>query len=173
MVEVERLWQDREPYPTIAIIDSKSIKNADTANAKGYDSAKKVSGIKLHLAVDILGLPLAMHVTTADKSDKAGAREMLACSFCALLGIKKVLVDGGYRGSTFNDFVKNIYGAEVEVVKRNELHKFAVLPKRWIVERSFGWLDKNRRLWKNCERNLHSSKQFTVIAFISILLKRY
>ena len=173
MVEFERVWQDRVPYPTLAIIDSKSIKNADTANSKGYDSAKKVSGIKLHLAVDILGLPLAMHVTTADKTDKAGATALLSSHFCNLIGIKKVVVDGGYIGATFAHFVKTIYGAEVEVVKRNELHKFKVLPKRWIVERSFGWLDKNRRLWKNCERKLHTSMQFTVLAFISILLNRY
>ena len=165
--------QDREPYPTLAIIDSKSIKNTDTAKSKGYDTAKKVSGIKLNLAVDILGLPLAMYVTTADKTDKTGAREMLSCNFCNLLGIKKILVDGGYRGTTFADFVKTVYGAEVEVVKRNEIHKFEVLPKRWIVERSFGWLEKNRRLWKNCERKLHHSMQITTIAFISVLLKRY
>lgn len=102
-----------------------------------------------------------MHVTTADKSDKAGAIEMLACNFFNLPGIKKILVDGGYAGTTFADFVKTIYGAQVEVVK---------LPKRWIAERSFGWLYKNRRLWM---RNLQSSIQFTVIAFTSILLKRY
>ena len=125
------------------------------------------------MAVDILGLPLAIYVTTANKSDKAGAMEMLACNFFNLLGIKKILVDGVYTGSTFSDFVKNIYVAKVEVVKRNELHKFKILPKRWIVERSFGWLDKARRLWKNCERKLHYSMQFTVLAFISILLKRY
>ena len=98
---------------------------------------------------------------------------MLACNFFNLLGIKKVLVDGGDSGESFSGFVKTVYAADVEVVKRNELHKFAVLPNRWIVERSFGWLDKNRRLWKNCERKLHHSKQFTVLAFISILLKRY
>ena len=173
MVENERIWQDRQPYPTLAIIDSKSIKNTDTAKSKGYDTAKKVSGIKLHLAVDILGLPLAMYVTTADKTDKTGAREMLSCNFCNLLGIKKILVDGGYSGTTFADFVNTVYAAQVEVVKRNELHKFTVLPKRWIVERSFGWLDKSRRLWKNCERKLHTSMQITVLAFISILLRRY
>lgn len=98
---------------------------------------------------------------------------MLACNFSNLLGIKKVIVDGGYSGTTFADFVKTVYGAEVEVVKRNEIHKFEVLPKRWIVERSFGWLDKNRRLWKNFKRKLHNSKQFTLLAFISILLKKY
>jgi transposase len=173
LVKAERIWQDREPYPTIAILDSKSIRNTDTAKSKGYDAGKKVSGIKLHLAVDILGLPLAIYVTTADKSDKAGAKEMLSLNFSNLLGIKKIMVDGGYSGTSFADFVKTVYGAEVEIVKRNELHKFEVLPKRWIIERSFGWLEKNRRLWKNCERILHTSKQFTVLAFISILLKRY
>ena len=108
-----------------------------------------------------------MHVTTADKSDKAGATAMLACNFSTLLGIKKLIVDGGYSGANFADFVKTVYAADVEVVKRNEFHKFTVLPKRWIVERSFGWY---RRLWM---RKLHTSMQFTVLAFISILLKRY
>ena len=98
---------------------------------------------------------------------------MLSCNFFNLLGIKKILVDGGYIGDTFADFVNTVYAAQVEVVKRNELHKFTVLPKRWIVERSFGWLDKSRRLWKNCERKLHTSMQITILAFISILLKRY
>ena len=172
-MENERKCQDREPFPTLVIIDSKSIKNADTAKLKGYDAAKKVSGIKLHMAVDILGLPLAMHVTTADKSDKAGASEMISFNFFTLLGIKKLIVDGGYSGAKFADFVKTVYAADVAVVKRNQLHKFTVLPKRWIVERSFGWLDKNRRLWKNCERKLHNFMQFTVLAFISILLKRF
>ena len=159
--------------PTLAIIDSKSIKNADTAELKGYDAAKKVSGIKIHMGVDTLGLPLAIYATTANVSDKMGAREMLVLNSYNFLNVKKILVDGGYIGKPFADYVKKVQGAEVEVVKRNELHTFAVLPKRWIVERSFGWLEKNRRLWKNCERRLQHSLQFTVLAFISILLKRY
>jgi transposase len=64
-------------------------------------------------------------------------------------------------------------GGEALVVKRNELHKFVVLPKRWVVERSFGWLEKNHRLWKNCERKIHNTLEMTVLAFISLLLKRY
>jgi transposase len=63
-------------------------------------------------------------------------------------------------------------GAEVEVVKRNELHRFAVLPKRWVVERTFGWLEKYRRLWKNCERKIHSTLQMTVLAFILATSKK-
>ena len=90
---------------------------------------------------------------------------MLTCNFSTLLGIKKVIVDGCYSGANFADFVKTVYAAQVDVVKRNEFHKFTVLPKRWLVERSFAWLDKNRRLWM---RKLHTSMQFTVLAFISI-----
>ena len=86
---------------------------------------------------------------------------------------KKLLADGGYTGENFANEIKRISGAEVEVVKRNELHTFAVLPKRWIVERSFAWLDKYRRLWKNCERKLQNSFQMISLAFIRLLLKRY
>ena len=87
--------------------------------------------------------------------------------------LKKIMADGGYTGDNFAQAVKSICGAEVEVVKRNELHTFAVLPKRWIVERTFGWLDKCRRLWKNCERLLHNSLQMIFLAFIRLLLARY
>ena len=85
----------------------------------------------------------------------------------------KVLVDGGYTGEDFATSVKEIIGADVEVVKRNELHKFAVLPKRWIVERSLGWLEDYRLLWKNCERKIHNTLQAVKLAFISLLLRRY
>jgi transposase len=87
--------------------------------------------------------------------------------------VAKVLCDGGYSGENFARAVKVLIGAEVEVVKRNELHRFAVLTKRWVVERSFGWLEKFHQLWKNCERKIHSTLQMTVLAFISLLLKRY
>lgn len=86
--------------------------------------------------------------------------------------VQNVLVDGGYRGEPFANRVKEIIGATVEVVKRSELHTFAVIPKRWVVERSFGWLEKCRRLWKNCERKLNTSLQMVVLAFLVLLLKR-
>lgn len=83
------------------------------------------------------------------------------------------MADGGYTGEKFADGVKLLIDAEVEVVKRNELHSFKVLPKRWIVERCFAWLDKCRRLWKNCERKLSTSLQMVNLAFIALLLRRY
>ncbi|BET28761.1 hypothetical protein wCauATS_09630 [Wolbachia pipientis] len=89
-----------------------------------------------------------------------------------LSGVKNVLVDAGYTGKNFVTQIKTIIGATVEVIKRNELRSFVVLPKRWVVERSFAWLEKCRRLWKNCERKLNTSLQMVVLAFTALLLKK-
>ncbi len=98
---------------------------------------------------------------------------MLGIKAEELSGVKKILVDGGYSGENFaNQAKEKIQGVEVEVVKRSELHSFKVLPKRWIVERSFGWLEKCRRLWKNCERKLQTSLQMVVLAFLRLCIKR-
>lgn len=86
--------------------------------------------------------------------------------------MKNVLVDGGYTGEKFAESVQNLLGCSVEVAKRNELHTFKVLPKRWVVERSFAWLEKCRRLWKNCERKLNTSLNMVILAFIVLVLKR-
>jgi transposase len=86
----------------------------------------------------------------------------------------KVVCNGvGYTGEQFEHRAWQILGAKVQVAKRNELHKFVVIPKRWVVERSFAWLEKCRRLWKNCERKLNTSLQFVVLAFIALLLRRH
>ena len=154
------------------IVDSQSVRNTDSAGSKGYDPGKKVSGIKRHIAVDTQGLPHAIHVTTAGVTDRAGALAMFDQRRTGLNRVQRVLADGGYTGKPFAAAVQNLLGASVEVVKRNELHAFVVLPKRWVVERSFGWLEKCRRLWKNCERELNTSLQMVVLAFAVLILKR-
>ncbi len=148
------------------------MKNTDSAREKGYDAGKKVSGIKRHIAVDTQGLPHAIAVTTADVTDRKGA--LLAFKRCAshLRDVQNVLADGGYVGKPFAGAVKELIGAEVQIAKRSELHTFAVMPQRWVVERSFAWLEKCRRLWKNCERKLNTSLQFIHLAFLVLLLKR-
>lgn len=168
----ERERQGRDEKATLGIVDAQSVKNTDTAQEKGYDAGKKVSGIKRHVTVDILGLPLAIHVTTADVNDRQGGLDMLARHQDTLAAVIKLLVDGGYTGENFAQGVLERIGAEVEVVKRPELHKFEVMPKRWVVERSFAWLEKCRRLWKNCERKLATSLQFVALAFLTLLLRR-
>jgi transposase len=154
-------------------VDAQSVKNTDTAQERGYDAGKKVAGIKRHIAIDTQGLPHAMHVTTAYVGDREGALAMFSQHQQALSAVLNVLVDGGYIGENFAQGVKEILGASVAVAKRNELHTFAVIPKRWLVERSFAWLEKCRRLWKNCERKLATSLQFVVLAFLALLLRRH
>jgi len=134
---------------------------------------EKTFGIKRHVVVDTMGLPHAVIVTTADVTDRDGALQMIGQNMDNLSCVKKFLVDGGYSGERFAGAVKELCGADVEVVKRNELHKFVVLPRRWMVERLFGWLDKFRRLCKNCERKLHTSMQVVVFVLVAILLARF
>ena len=172
MVTAIRCAPGREAQTSFLIVDSQSVKNTDTAENRGYDAGKKVSGIKRHIGVDTNGLPHVIHVTTADVTDRKGALEAFQLCKDNLTKVVNILVDGGYTGEPFATGVYETLGATVEVVKRNELHKFTVLPRRWIVERSFGWLEKARRLWKNCERKLNTSLQMTVLAFLILLLKR-
>lgn len=122
-----------------------------------------------------MGLPHTIMVTTANVTDRDGAIEMTEYyrNFSDNLNsVKKYLVDGGYTGENFANSIMELIGAEVEVAKRSELHKFAVIPKRWVVERTFGWIDKCRRLWKNCERKLQNTFQMVTLVFIRLLLNR-
>jgi transposase len=172
LVGMVREQDNRKEKTTFIIVDAQSVKNVDTAKEKGYDAGKKVSGIKRHISVDTQGLPHAICVTTANVTDRDGALIMFNQEKENLSDVLKVLVDGGYTGEKFANEVKMILNAEVEVAKRNELHKFVVLPKRWVVERSFSWLEKCRRLWKNCEGDINTSLQMVKLAFISLFLKR-
>jgi transposase len=149
--------QGRNECTSFLIVDAQSVKNSDCAEQKGYDAGKKVSGIKRHIAEDTQGLPHAIVVTTADVTDRAGALQAMDRCAANLQQLESVLVDGGYTGEPFAQAVKDQLNATVQIAKRNELHTFAVIPKRWIAERCFAWLDKNRRLWKNCERKLNTS----------------
>ncbi len=120
-----------------------------------------------------MGLPHAIYVTTANVTDRDGAIKMIELNLDQLSYVERFLVDGGYSGEKFAASVNQLCGADVRVVKRNELHKFVVLPQRWVVERFFGWLNHYRRLWKNCERKLSTSLEMIVVAAIAILLKRF
>lgn len=162
----------RTEKTSFLIVDAQSVKNTDTAEEKGYDGGKLVSGIKRHIAVDTQGLPHAIHVTTANVTDRAGALEAFSLHQTSLCDVKNVLADAGYTGEKFADGVQELLGCPVEIAKRSELHTFAVIPKRWVVERSFAWLEKCRRLWKNCERKLRTSLNMVVLAFVVLILKR-
>jgi transposase len=170
---MERTKNGRECSTSMVIVDAQSVKNTDTAHTKGYDGGKKISGIKRHIAVDSQGLPHGIAVTAANVTDRAGALEVFETHKNNFSRTEKVLADGGYTGPAFKDAVKEKIDAVVEIAKRSELHTFAVIPKRWVVERSFAWLEKSRRLYKNCERLVRSSTAMVALAFIRILLKRF
>jgi Transposase and inactivated derivatives len=154
------------------IVDAQSVKNTDSAREKGYEAGKKVSGIKRHIAVDTQGLPHAIAVTTADVTEREGA--LLALGRCAphLKAVQSLLADAGDVGQPFARAVEKLLGADVQIAKRSQLHTFAVMPQRWVVERSFAWLEKCRRLCKNCERKLNTRLQFIHLAFLELLLRK-
>lgn len=127
----------RSATASFLIIDSQSVKNADTAEQKGYDAGKKISGITRHIAVDTNGLPHAIHMTTANVTDREGALQAFGLHKDMLPDVQNVLADGGYSGKNFAAGVKEILGCPVTIAKRSELHTFKVIPKRWVVERSF------------------------------------
>jgi len=166
------LKNGRKCRTSFCIVDAQSVKDTESARQKGYDAGKKVSGIKRPVVVDTNGLPHAVSVTTANVTDRDGAIQAFTVNKKHLSKVKKILADGGYTGQSFAEKVRKILKAETEITKRNELHTFAVIPKRWVVERSFSWLEKCRRLWKNYERKLNSSLQMMVLCFVRVLLKR-
>jgi transposase len=165
-----RMKLGRNACSAFLIVDAQSVKNTDTA----YDAGKKVSGIKRHIAVDTQGFPHAVAVTTAEVTDRKGALQAFKRCKSSLTQVHSLLADAGYVGKPFAQGVRDILGEHVtvQIAKRSELHTFKVMPKRWIVERSFAWLDKNRRLWKNCERWLNTSLRFVHLAFLALLLRR-
>lgn len=173
MVGEIRQNSGRQANTSFLIVDAQSVKNTDTAESKGYDAGKKISGIKRHIAVDTQGLPHVMHVTTANITDRVGALEAFSLHQTFLSKVDNVLVDGGYTGEKFAQGVQKLLGCTVTIAKRSELHTFKVIPKRWVVERSFAWLEKCRRLWKNCERKLNTSLNMAVLAVVALLLKRF
>ena len=111
-------------------------------------------------------------MSTADVSDREGGLFLIESHQDKLSDIGNILVDGGYTGKPFAEGVNLLISSKVQVAKRSELHTFKVIPQRWVVERSFAWLEKNRRLWKNCERLLNSSLSFIHLAFLRLLLQR-
>ncbi|WP_437436188.1 transposase [Latilactobacillus sakei] len=112
-------------------------------------------------------------MTRVNVSDRNGASAMIALHAVQLRQIQNVLVYGVYSGVNFRFDVASNLNATVQVAKRNELHRFEVMPQRWVVERSVSWLENCRRLWKNCERQLTTSLQMVVLAFLALLLKRF
>lgn len=170
----ERQRQGRDPHPSAAIIDAQSVKTVEeSARISGYDAHKHVKGRKRHLLVDTLGLPISVYVTPADMHDTQGARCLLVARKYILPRLKKIWADAAYRGKDLADWCQAEGGWDLEVVERAPgVRGFAVLPKRWIVERTFGWLSRNRRMSKDYERKVQTSETLIEVAMARLLLAR-
>jgi len=172
LVEKTRKQQNRDEQPTVAIIDSQSVKTTLVAGeATGFDAGKKIKGRKRHIIVDTLGLVLAVVIHSASIQDRDGADEVIKCMKESSHRIVKIFADGGYGGKLI-ERIKKAFGIEVQIIKRKEAHKFKLLPKRWIVERTFAWLDTNRRNAKDYERLTETSQAMIYLASIRIMLKK-
>jgi transposase len=166
--------QDRRPQPTAAVLDSQSVKSAGHGGPVGYDAGKRIKGRKRHLLVDTLGLVLGVVVTPADTTERDGGKAVLGRVLVWLASLRLLWADGGYTGDAFAQWVKALRARlAVEVVKRSDdVQGFEVLPHRWVVERTFGWLMYQRRLVRDYERTISSAEAWVYIAMIRIQLRR-
>jgi putative transposase len=168
-----RTVEGRNRQPSAAIIDSQSVKSTESSDERGCDAGKKVNGRKRHILVDTLGLLLTVLVLPANIQDRDGARQLLGSFFSQSPWprVKHIWADGGYAGALIQ-WAKTLWRCTVEVVQRNELHPFRVLPRRWVVERTFGWLDRYRRLSRDHERQAHTGEIMVYLAMIRLMLAR-
>ena len=172
LVEQLRLKAGRKAEPTVAILDAQSAKTTLVAGEqRGFDAGKKVKGRKRHIIVDTLGLVLAVVIQSASMQDRNGADEVIAWMKQCWTGVKKIFADAGYSGKLV-ERIQTVFDIEVQIVKKDEGKLFRVLPKRWIVERTFAWLDTNRRNSKDYERLTETSQAMIHLSTIRLMLQK-
>ena len=171
--EQVRLAAGRKRHASAAIIDSQSVKGTETSDERGYDAGKKVNGRKRHIVVDTLGLLLQVMVLPANVQDRDGARKLLSSFFAQSprRRVKHIWADGGYAGALL-DWSRKCWRCAIQIVKRSELHAFKVLPRRWVVERTFGWMGRYRRLNRDYERQAKTGETMVYLSMIRLMLAR-
>jgi transposase len=170
--EQVRAAAGRDPRPTAAVIDSQSVKAADTVPkaSRGWDNAKKVNGRKRHIAVDTIGLVLAVVITAASVQDRDAAKPPLWNLSRSCQSVRLAWADAGYSGklATWAARLK----IRLEIVRRRDAHAFEVLPRRWVVERTLAWITAHRRCARDYERLPESHEAMVLWVMIALMTQR-